>query len=149
MAVWFALVCTVEPLHRGHCWGMDIWLIYGGGCCGGVLLYSNTLDQGCCPLYRRWLLLRGDRYEGFHCMCICMFVGLSGLNPASWSGRVILEHWGFIMHLRQLWKIAVSAVKLTSFICLNEWIFLCFALVLSQSAELLSSRVHTWNMWCY
>ena len=25
-------------------------------------------DQGCWPLYRRWPLLRGDRYEGFHCI---------------------------------------------------------------------------------
>ena len=27
-------------------------------------------DQGCWPLYRRWPLLRGDRYEGFHCIPI-------------------------------------------------------------------------------
>ena len=34
--------------------------------------YSGSLrkfnrDQGCWPLYPRWPLLRGDRYEGFHC----------------------------------------------------------------------------------
>ena len=27
-------------------------------------------DQGCWPIYRRWPLLRGDRYEGFHCMTV-------------------------------------------------------------------------------
>ena len=49
---------TVEPLHSGHCWGMDFWLLYGGGCCRGVPLYYNTLigtravgryiADGCC-----------------------------------------------------------------------------------------------------
>ena len=58
----------MEPLHSGHCWEMVFWLLYGCGCCRGVPLYFNTPDQGCWPLYRRWLLLRGDRYEGFHCI---------------------------------------------------------------------------------
>ena len=35
----------------------------------GVLRFNR--DQGCWPLYRIWLLLRGDRYEGFHCIEVC------------------------------------------------------------------------------
>ena len=30
-------------------------------------LRNFNRDQGCWPIYRRWPLLRGDRYEGFHC----------------------------------------------------------------------------------
>ena len=27
---------TVEPLYSGHCWGMEFWPLYRGGCCRGV-----------------------------------------------------------------------------------------------------------------
>ena len=33
-------------------------------------LRKFSRDQGCWPLCRRWPLLRGDRYEGFHCTCV-------------------------------------------------------------------------------
>ena len=65
---------TVEPLYSGHCWGMAFWLLYGGGCYTEVVLHAVECgwDQGCWPLYCRWLLLMGDRYEGFHCIYMYM-----------------------------------------------------------------------------
>ena len=75
---------------------MAFWLLYGGGCCRGVssfraatvgewhfgcytevavvegfrVLERPLLGNGILAVIRRWLLERGDRYEGFHCTSI-------------------------------------------------------------------------------
>ena len=36
---------------------------------GFLHTHKFNRDQGCWPLYRIWLLLRGDRYEGFQSLC--------------------------------------------------------------------------------
>ena len=51
-------------------------------------------DQGCWPLYCRWPLLRGDRYEGFHCIVQCHGSKYEYSNHSYWRGRLSgLHSW--------------------------------------------------------
>ena len=44
---------------------IELAVLHGFTYIGSVRKFN--LDPGFWPLYRRWALLRGDRYEGFHC----------------------------------------------------------------------------------
>ena len=65
MGVIFNGISQLGNEHLAVIRSSGVAVLQGFGYCGSLCKFNP--DQSFWPLYRGWLLYRGDRYEGFHC----------------------------------------------------------------------------------
>ena len=66
MGVIFNGISQLGNEHLAVIRSSGVAVLQGFGYCGSLCKFNP--DQSFWPLYRGWLLYRGGRYEGFHCI---------------------------------------------------------------------------------